>query len=287
MWGGVDLPAGKGDYRRRSSGSTRGRQQSYARRPTTSRSASGRSARPAPRSSARSRAQREREVLSKKTQKSRKAAGKGAILILAISLIAIKAFSSLPSTTKTSSDKTVGITKAAPTTTTTFANSESSTPPVNGSGAAGASVSPDQVVLPQITPAKTPSSNKSAPPSSAPRSSSTIAKVSGGSSLGASSPNASVTVRVFNGTDVGGAAGKLTNQLGKLGYDIASATNATTQNISTTVIYFSPGYQSQAVKLATAIGLASSAIKQFSFAAPIPAVQPSDLNVVLGTDKAG
>ncbi len=231
------------------------------------------------------RAQREQEVVSRKTERSGKAAGKGAILILAISLIAIKAFSSLPSTVKTSSDKSLGITKALHPTTTTFAKSVSSAPSSN-SGVTGGSVSPDQVVLPQISPSKGSSGANSG---SASTSVKTTGTVSPGNPVAASSSvsNSQVTVRVFNGTNVAGAAGKVTNQLAQLGYNVVAAANANTQNITTTEIYYSPGYTSQADRLAVALGLGVSSVKPISFATPIPAVQPSDLNVVLGTDKAG
>ena len=230
------------------------------------------------------RAQREQEVVSRKRERSGKAAGKGAILILAISLIAIKAFSSLPSTVKTSSDKSLGITKAAHSTTTTFAKSVSSAPSSN-SGVSGGSVSPDQVVLPQISPSKGSSSATDGSPATSTKTTSTVSAANPSASSSVS--NSQVTVRVFNGTNVAGAAGKVTNQLAQLGYNVVAAANANTQNITTTEIYYSPGYTSQADRLAVALGLGVSSVKPISFATPIPAVQPSDLNVVLGTDKAG
>ena len=230
------------------------------------------------------RAQREQEVVSRKRERSGKAAGKGAILILAISLIAIKAFSSLPSTVKTSSDKSLGITKAAHSTTTTFAKSVSSAPSSN-SGVSGGSVSPDQVVLPQISPSKGLSSATDGSAATSTKTTSTVSAANPSASSSVS--NSQVTVRVFNGTNVAGAAGKVTNQLAQLGYNVVAAANANTQNITTTEIYYSPGYTSQADRLAVALGLGVSSVKPISFATPIPAVQPSDLNVVLGTDKAG
>ncbi|MDA8270784.1 MAG: LytR C-terminal domain-containing protein [Actinomycetota bacterium] len=278
------MPASYRSSRRpRHSGSSRNRRV-YAGGSSTPSTRASRS-RSVPTSAARMRAQREQEVVSRKTERSGKAAGKGAILILAISLIAIKAFSSLPSTVKTSSDKSLGITKALHPTTTTFAKSVSSAPSSN-SGVTGGSVSPDQVVLPQISPSKGSSGANSG---SASTSVKTTGTVSPGNPAAASSSvsNSQVTVRVFNGTNVAGAAGKVTNQLAQLGYNVVAAANANTQNITTTEIYYSPGYTSQADRLAVALGLGVSSVKPISFATPIPAVQPSDLNVVLGTDKAG
>ncbi|NNN11519.1 MAG: LytR C-terminal domain-containing protein, partial [Acidimicrobiaceae bacterium] len=75
-------------------------------------------------------------------------------------------------------------------------------------------------------------------------------------------------MRVFNGTTVAGAAGKLTNQLAQFGYDVVAPSNASTQNITITDIYYSPGYQTQADKMATAIGLGASSVKALSFSAP-------------------
>lgn len=229
----------------------------------------------------RSSARRERDAVTRKTQASSRAAGKGALLILAIGLIAIKAFSALPSTVKTSSDRKIASpqsqSQSQPKTTTTFANSVVNSP--GTAVTAGSSVSPDQVVLPRIT------SSATQPSTAAPSTPST-AKVSTTSSRNAATGTSLVTVRVFNGTQISGAAGKVTNQLAQLGYDVVAPSDASTQNISTTSIYYSPGFQNQAVQLASAIGLGSSAIKPLSYSAPIPTVQPSDLNVVLGADKA-
>lgn len=224
---------------------------------------------PTARAVSRSRAQRERDAISRKTQASSRAAGKGALLILIIGLIAIKAFSALPSTVKTSSDKRVAVQQSPAKTTTTFANSV-----VNSSGTAGSSVSPDQVVLPHITSATT---QPSAPSTTSATST---------NSHGSATSTSLVTVRVFNGTQVSGAAAKLTNQLAHSGYDVVSPADASAQNIATTSIYYSPGFQKQAVQLAGVIGLGSTAVKPLSYSAPIPVVQPSDLNVVLGADKA-
>lgn len=231
-----------------------------------------------------SRSIRERELITRKKQRSSKAAGKGALLILAIALIAIKAFSSLPSTVKTSSDQKTTTTSTTARTSTTFANSLSSTPSAASSGSAGSSVSPDQVVLPQVLPSSSSTTSSVVPKSSPPVSTSAASQSI--SSSGTSSANSLVTVRVFNGTTVSGAAGKLTNQLAQSGYDVVAPTNASTQNISLTTIYYSPGYSKAAYQMGLVLGLGTSAIKPLSFAAPIPAVQPSDLNVVLGTDKA-
>lgn len=274
-----DLPASdKGSRRPSYYSSSRNRRQGYSSRASASGTRAPRS-QSAASSAARMKAQREQEAISRKTERSGKAAGKGALLILAVSLIAIKAFSSLPSTVKTSAQKSVGITKVTGSTTTTFAKSVSSTP--SSSGITGGSVSPDQVVLPQASPSGSVSGSSSAtkPSTVTTRSSSSVSPV-------VSSSNSLVTVRVFNGTDVAGAAGKFTSQLAKIGYDVVAASNATTQNLSKTSVYYSPGYESQAAKLAAAIGLAASSIKPVSFSTPIPNVQPSDLNVVLGTDKA-
>ncbi len=243
-----------------------------------SRSSGATARRSSPRSTTagRMRVQREQAALHKKKQLSSKAAGKGAILILAIALLAIKAFSSLPSTQKTS-DKTSVNSSPKSTTSTTFANSVS-----NGgqSSRSSSSSTPDQVVLPQTV---APSAN-----SSSGASPSTTASSSGSVSNQAlsSSANSLITVRVFNGTTVAGAAGKMTNQLAQDGYDVVAPTNASIQDASVTSIYYSPGYLKQADQLAVVIGLGTSSVKPLSFSTPIPPVQPSDLNIVLGTDKA-
>lgn len=234
--------------------------------------------RPAPRSTTaeRMRAQREQAALHRKKQRSSKAAGKGAILILAIALLAIKAFSSLPSTQKTS-DRTSNNPLSISTTSTTFANSVS-----NGgkSSQSSSSSTPDQVVLPQTV---APSVGSS---SSAGSSSTTTSAGSISNQALSSSANSLITVRVFNGTTVAGAAAKITNQLAQDGYDVVAPTNASIQDATVTTIYYSPGYLQQADKLAVVFGLGASSVKPLSFSTPIPPVQPSDLNIVLGTDKA-
>ncbi len=275
------MPTGNGYSRRPSgSGSSGGRRKSYTGRTPT---AGGSGRRPSSKSSssARIRAERDKETISRKTSRSNKAASKGALLILAVSLIAIKAFSSLPSTVKTSSDQNLGAHNSISVTTTTFANSISSAPS-SSSGITGGSVSPDQVVLPQILP-----SGSSANPTSGAKSSSTtttLAKTS--PSAGSSSSNSLITVRVFNGTTISGAAGKVTDQLAQLGYDVVAPSNSTNQSISVTEIYYLPSYQQKADQLAGALNLSASSVRPMSFSAPIPNIQPSDLNVVLGTDKA-
>lgn len=78
----------------------------------------------------------------------------------------------------------------------------------------------------------------------------------------------------------------MTNQLAQDGYDVVAPTNASIQDATVTIIYYSPGYLKQADQVAVVIGLGASSVKPLSFSTPIPPVQPSDLNIVLGTDKA-
>lgn len=226
-----------------------------------------------PASSARARAQRERQALERKAQRSNKAAGKGAIVILAIALVAIKAFSSLPTTVKTSEVKVLHHNSSSTTTSSPGSFSSSS----SSSSVAGSSAPPDQVVLP--------GASASRQGASAPVSSTTQAPVPKSSSPQPSG-NSLVTVRVFNGTTISGAAGRVTNELARDNYNVVAPANATTQNVTTTVIYYSPGYVSQADRLAVVLGLSTTSVKPYSYSAPLPSVQPSDLNVVLGTDKA-
>lgn len=216
------------------------------------------------------RASRESEALVQKRKNSSKAAGKGAILILAIALIAIKAFSSLPSTVKTSSDKSVPTTqsssvlKASPKT----AGSRKST-------TSGSAAITNQVVPPPVTPSTT------VPPRVT-----TNAVTAPSKGAVTASGNSLVTVRVFNATTVPGAAAKTTNVLAQAGYDVVAPTDASVHNVKVTEIYYSPGYQSQASQLCAVLGISTASEKPISYASPLPSIQPSDLNVVLGSDKA-
>lgn len=216
-----------------------------------------------------SKASNERTIVARKTQRSSKAASKGAILILAVALIAIKAFSSLPSTTKTSADTRVSGSKS----------STSTTSPASFSSSAHSSSAntPDQVVLPAVNPTTStvvqrPATTTTASPSN--------------SNPVTSSANSLVTVRVFNATTIAGAAAKITNRLAQVGYDVVAPTNSTVQNETHTVIYYSPGYHNQAGQVALVLGVSASNVRSFSYSAPIPSIKPSDLNIVLGTDKA-
>lgn len=96
-----------------------------------------------------------------------------------------------------------------------------------------------------------------------------------------------VTVRVFNATDVGGAAGGLTEALNNEGYVTVEATDAPADfSPDVTEVFYIPGFDREAASLAQAIEAQPSAVKPFPN--PPPAMDPlgSQVMVVLGLDLA-
>lgn len=103
---------------------------------------------------------------------------------------------------------------------------------------------------------------------------------------GVNPANASITVRVANATNVAGAATSVTEELGRLDFNVLGPANAPTTNPSATVVYYAAGFQVAGDAVARILGVPQSQIKQYSSGAVIGAVAPSDVNVVLGLDVA-
>ncbi len=104
---------------------------------------------------------------------------------------------------------------------------------------------------------------------------------------GANPANAQVTVRVANGTGVAGAAGRITQKLQSLDFNVVVPINATVSNLGKTTVYYYAGFQVAGQAIAEILGLPASAAKPLTSAAPLPNIYPSDVNVVLGADVAG
>ena len=60
---------------------------------------------------------------------------------------------------------------------------------------------------------------------------------------------------VLNGNGVNGAAGTAAGRLHRLGYQIAGTANARRQNYATSVVMYKPGFRSDGMRLAKAIGV--------------------------------
>jgi hypothetical protein len=120
---------------------------------------------------------------------------------------------------------------------------------------------------------------------------SSTASKSSAASVGASSPTSrrtarsttvvpsTVTVSVLNGTDLSGLAARVANKLQGEGYRKGAVTNAATQTETTsTVAYLTPAYKPDAVAVATALKLTSSAVQ---------AVNPSTKSLACSNSAVG
>ncbi|MDA8196798.1 MAG: LytR C-terminal domain-containing protein [Actinomycetota bacterium] len=116
----------------------------------------------------------------------------------------------------------------------------------------------------------------------------TASAASSASSLapGVNPANASITVRVANATYYAGAATTVTEELGRLDFNVLGPANASTSNPNVTIVYYSAGFQVAGDAIARILGVPQSQVKQYSSGDAIGAVAPSDVNVVLGTDIA-
>ena len=103
---------------------------------------------------------------------------------------------------------------------------------------------------------------------------------------GVNPANASITVRVANATNVAGAATTITEELGRLDFNVLGPANAPTTNPPSTIVYYASGFQVAGEAVARILGVPQSQVKQYSSGAVIGAVAPSDVNVVLGLDVA-
>lgn len=100
----------------------------------------------------------------------------------------------------------------------------------------------------------------------------------------ATSPPASVSVLVANGSGAVGAAGKRQTTLGAAGYADVDTANAPTP-VSQTSVYFGPGLQADAVAVAEALGLPAAVVSALPSPPPFD-TRGADVVVVVGTDGA-
>lgn len=102
--------------------------------------------------------------------------------------------------------------------------------------------------------------------------------------VAAKSP-AEVTVIVLNGTSVGGAAGKYSTAIGSAGYQMLEPGDAATK-IPATQVFFTPGYEREAVAVALAAG-APGTVTPVALPTPPPGeVGAANVVVVIGADLA-
>ena len=102
----------------------------------------------------------------------------------------------------------------------------------------------------------------------------------------ASRPPGEVTVLVANGTDIRGLAGATATALKAIGYNTLSPTDS--RPVDVTKVQFSPGYEAEALAVATSLQLPPTAVEAANPANPPPVTDTLGANVVvlLGADVA-
>jgi hypothetical protein len=94
---------------------------------------------------------------------------------------------------------------------------------------------------------------------------------------------AQVKVLVANGANITGAASTANNTLIAKGYNALSPTNS--PNVSTTTVYFAPGYQADATAIAQLLGAPAAGVQAMPAPPPLD-VKGASVLVVLGPDVA-
>jgi hypothetical protein len=92
-----------------------------------------------------------------------------------------------------------------------------------------------------------------------------------------------VKVLAANGTSTNGIGDKLRRKLLTANYDALPAVTATNK-VTKTTIYYTPGYESEAQALATALGVPSTSVQAMPTRSPVPQVGTANIVVVAGQD---
>ena len=92
----------------------------------------------------------------------------------------------------------------------------------------------------------------------------------------------SVIVQVNNGTGTGLLAAAMKAKLAPSGWDILAPTDTTTP-VSTSAVYYVPGYQGDARAIASAAGISSGAVQPLNSSVPV-ASSNAEVIVVIGPD---
>lgn len=119
-----------------------------------------------------------------------------------------------------------------------------------------------------------------------PASSTTTAPARTTTTLAAPKPAGQVSVVVANGTTISGAAGRIGAELATIGYKNYSAVDTTSQ-VSTSSVYYAPGYQANAVAIASFLQM-KAAPSSMPSTAPVSAstLANADILVIVGPDLA-
>ena len=93
-----------------------------------------------------------------------------------------------------------------------------------------------------------------------------------------------VKVLATNGTKTKGVAGKVTDTLRRLGYNVLAPTDVPASNES--IVYVTAGYEREGAELARVLALSPSAVKPLVSPAPISDLRGANLLVIVGPDLA-
>jgi hypothetical protein len=103
---------------------------------------------------------------------------------------------------------------------------------------------------------------------------------------GEARPVNEVAVLVANASGVPKAAGTMSEQLKAAGYTVREAANAKQQGAQATVVYYTPGYQKDAAKLATSIKANPTSVQALPNPPPVDDLRQANVLVLLGRDLA-
>src|SRR5436190_16170122 len=92
-----------------------------------------------------------------------------------------------------------------------------------------------------------------------------------------------VKVLATNATTTNGVGDKLRRKLLAANYDALTAVTATTK-VRTTSVYYTPGFESEAHAVATALSLPPTAVQPMPAKAPVPQLGTANVLVVAGED---
>ncbi len=94
-----------------------------------------------------------------------------------------------------------------------------------------------------------------------------------------------IKVIIANGSNVKGAAGRATDQLKPIGYNVLAPANVSPA-VSASTAYYTPGYERETIEVAKALGMPQSVVKLLPSPPPFDG-KTANVLVVLGTDYAG
>jgi hypothetical protein len=98
-------------------------------------------------------------------------------------------------------------------------------------------------------------------------------------------PPSAVKVLVANASGVRGLAGLTATKLHTAGYNPLAVVNATKQ-VTTTIVYYQPGYEQEAAALAQVLGLPATAVQPMATPPPVTNLSTANILVVAGPDLA-